>query len=423
MTKPGSHSRRPTWAAAAALVTMAGARAAAAQPAGNVPLEVPEYDPSQQFTEPAKPEPRAPVVITIGPDGRPVDSAPSGPTGIYHYGTITTPQGDDVIVNTGPTPELHVVRRGDTLWDICWYYFNDPWQWPKVWSYNAQITNPHWIYPGDLVRLLPKGMLDVVDSGDPGLDPDANPDGGGANPPVAPVPARRFEVSVRQTAFVDKKHLDSSMFVVGSVDDKELLATGDEVYVSYPADHVPRVGDRYSVYAEDQPVNRPGKGGEVLGSYVRVLGDLQITAVKRDKRANARITSASSEIERGSRVGPLQRQYRTVAPTANKVDAQGTIVAMLTRDQLIGTGEVVFVDLGKKSGIEVGNRMYVVRRGDAFDPVTRPDQLVGQDDRAFPARSLGQVVIVQVGPSISVGLVTLAFEEMGIGDLVMMRKE
>jgi nucleoid-associated protein YgaU len=101
-----------------------------------------------------------PVVITMGADGKPTVStgaAAAGPTGYYHYDDLLS-RGDDepVVIHTGPTPELHVVRRGDTLWDICWYYFSDPWQWPKVWSYNGQITNPHWIHPR-LVRLLPKG--------------------------------------------------------------------------------------------------------------------------------------------------------------------------------------------------------------------------------------------------------------------------
>ena len=59
-------------------------------------------------------------------------------------------------LRTGAVPELHVVRGGDTLWDICFLYFNDPFQWPKIWSYNPQITNPHWIYPGDLVRRRPR---------------------------------------------------------------------------------------------------------------------------------------------------------------------------------------------------------------------------------------------------------------------------
>ena len=46
---------------------------------------------------------------------------------------------------------------------------------------------------------------------------------------------------------------------------------------------------------------------------------------------------------------------------------------------------------------------------------------IGQDDRQFPARALGEIVIVEVGDKISVGLVTLAVQEMSVGDLVMMQ--
>jgi hypothetical protein len=88
---------------------------------------------------------------------------------------------------------------------------------------------------------------------------------------------------------------------------------------------------------------------------------------------------------------------------------------------LIGDrGEVVFVSLGKGTGIEVGNRMYVVRRGDAY-PGQMSDQ-VGRDDRRFPARALGEIVIVDVGAKISIGVVTLSVREMSAGDLVMMQR-
>jgi nucleoid-associated protein YgaU len=49
------------------------------------------------------------------------------------------------------------VKKGDTLWDICDGYFGNPWQWPRVWSYNPDILNPHWIFPGDVVRLRAPG--------------------------------------------------------------------------------------------------------------------------------------------------------------------------------------------------------------------------------------------------------------------------
>ena len=50
-------------------------------------------------------------------------------------------------------PESHSVRRGDTLWDISGRYYTNPYAWPQVWALNPQLQNPHWIYPGDRIRL------------------------------------------------------------------------------------------------------------------------------------------------------------------------------------------------------------------------------------------------------------------------------
>ncbi|HSR96546.1 MAG TPA: LysM peptidoglycan-binding domain-containing protein, partial [Kofleriaceae bacterium] len=331
----------------------------------------------------------------------------------YFVGDGSAPAPDEpVAVRSGAVPELHVVRRGDTLWDICFLYFNDPWQWPKVWSYNPQITNPHWIYPGDLVRLLPRGMFAQA------TPAPAEPDTSAAPAPAdaLPAPARRTEVGIKQTAFVEKSDLDRSITIDGAVDEKVLLGDGDQVYLSYPASHPPKPGERYSVYVPDNVVK---SGGTEVGAYVRVLGTLEVTAVTQDKRARGVITDANQEIERGAKVGPLLRTFKNVPPVPAKVDVQGTVVAMLTYDQLIGDGEVVFVDLGRKSGLEVGNAMFVVRRGDAY-PKNMSLQ-AGQDDRKFPSRRLGKVTIVDVGERISVGLVTLTVQELSIGDRVVMQ--
>src|SRR6185503_1001440 len=106
---------------------------------------------------PAAPAKQQPNVIVVGPNGQVSTPGAAGgaaggaaaPAGGYYY-----PQGGDSgmgidygvdqnePIYAGPTPELHVVRGGDTLWGICGLYFNYPWQWPKVWSYNPQITNP-----------------------------------------------------------------------------------------------------------------------------------------------------------------------------------------------------------------------------------------------------------------------------------------
>ena len=61
------------------------------------------------------------------------------------------------------------------------------------------------------------------------------------------------------------------------------------------------------------------------------------------------------------------------------------------------------------------------RRGDGFEPVMGADQ-TGKNDNRYPARALGEVVIVEVGKKMSIGLITLATQEMGVGDLVLMQK-
>jgi hypothetical protein len=371
----------------------------------------------QQYTPPPAQQPaQKPSVIVIGPDGKPTYTGePEGePKGYYVEGAPEPGYEGPAEVHAGPVPELHVVRKGDTLWDICWYYFNDPWQWPKIWSYNPQITNPHWIYPGDLVRLLPRGVF-------AGGEPEKEPEKGGteAKPPEnIPPPQRHIEVGIKQEAFVEKGDLEKSMVIDGSVDEKTLLSVGDQVYLTYPDGKAPQAGQRYSVYAPDQTVKDPS--GKEVGAYVHVLGTVEISSVKENKRARGVLVEANQEIERGAKAGTLIKQYKTVPPVPPQVDAQGVIVARLKQAALIGQGELVFINLGKDSGLQVGNRMFVVRRGDAY-PAQSKDT-TGQDDRRFPARALGEVVIVEIGQNISVGLVTLAVQEMGIGDLVMMQK-
>ncbi|HUJ62310.1 MAG TPA: LysM peptidoglycan-binding domain-containing protein [Kofleriaceae bacterium] len=394
---------------------LAAAQAPNYYPSAQVPSAPVDLDPGATGSQapPAAPPPSSrPNVMVVGPDGS-VKYAPDQGTGSGSgYYVDSGPGGtydEPGTIHAGPTPELHVVRSGDTLWDICFYYFNDPWQWPKIWSYNPQITNPHWIYPGDLVRLLPRGVFASEPEVGTPTPPETNP-----SPDTVPPPAKNISVGLRQAAFVEQSDLDRSIKITGSVDEKVLLGIGDQVYLSYPAGKPPEVGKTYSIYVPDNPV----KG---YGAYVHILGELKVVSVQEDKLARGEITAADQEIERGAYVGPLVKEFKTVPPVAPSVDLQGTIVALLANAQLIGQGELVFIDKGKDSGLQVGNRMFVVRRGDAY--AAKNNNTVGQDDQRFPARALGEVVIVEVGDKISVGLITLAVQEMGVGDQVLMQKK
>lgn len=57
-------------------------------------------------------------------------------------------------VKAGPNEVVHVVKRGDTLWDLAKAYLKNPFRWPEVFQRNTDIVeNPHWIYPGETIRI------------------------------------------------------------------------------------------------------------------------------------------------------------------------------------------------------------------------------------------------------------------------------
>jgi hypothetical protein len=382
--------------------------------AQDVPLTI---DVSENPTDPA-PQPRSESTPQYGRAGAEAAAGEGEELDDVYYGDYLGDELDDDNElyeasvggkrNPGMVPETHTVRSGDTLWDLSSFYFNDAWHWPKVWGLNPEITNPHWIYPGNVVRLRAGGDPLPVDPADGEQAGSSGDDGGTGIVSQAPTKS----VGLQRTAYVSVEDLKDAGTVDGAVHDKMLLSAGDSIYVKYEGE-TPKVGETFAVYSEDRTIKRDGKKA---GAYVIIHGTLTITFAQKDKRARAVVNNSLRVIERGMRVGPLEQDFSAVVPVANTAEAEATIVGLIGPDYLIGTQAAVVLDRGSDDGVNVGNRFLVLRRGDAYARVMRPGSSVGQDDENYPARAIGEVLVVQVGKTASLGVVSFSIHEFGVGD-------
>jgi hypothetical protein len=318
---------------------------------------------------------------------------------------------------SGATPELHVVQKGDTLWSLCSKYFNDPWRWPRLWAANPVITNPHWIFPGDIIRL-----------------------GGGSASAMAPAPsapaapaARNGLTSVnrlnaydgnavllREMGFIESKDLDQAATITGSREEKLMLSSNDQAYLRYPDKTSLRAGERYSVFStdSDQPVVDTTTG-KTYGYLVRILGDIVVNQIAENDVARGTLLDTVLPIERGARVSPFVHQFKRIEPRPSDVTLEARVIATFAPNILLGPGHFVVLNRGKRDGVQVGNRTFVIRRGDGYRRNLEKWEI---HDPESPREVVGEILVVDVRDDASVAWIARSNKELRVGELTEMRK-
>ncbi len=333
--------------------------------------------------------------------------------------------GDLIISDTNPAlygegsgtakiPRYYTVKDGDSLWKLCDFYYGDPWAWPQLWANNKTVTNPHWIYPGDRIKMMGAYMAKHSVLSQRGREKEEKV--------TLLTRSKRYAqraVQLRQQAYIEDNELLKAGEIMGSREEKEMLSRFDEMYVQGKKDFKARVGKLYSVYRVERELRN--HAGNRIGYLVRILGAARVKRVPKEKAATAIILEAYDSIERGDLLGPLRRHYRPLPLQPAETDLEAYIIANLDDTDMVGTDKVVFIDAGKSHGVRMGNRFLVVRRGDGFATMVQ-EEVDAEELKKYPDETVAEISVLDVRDEVSVGLITRTIKEVRDGDFVRLRR-
>ena len=304
-----------------------------------------------------------------------------------------------------PTDQVHVVARGDTLWDLAAKYYGNAYLWPQIWEKNQYVLDAHWIYPGDPLVLglnvAPAQNLSQVPGTGPGGTPEGTPP-----PPEgvltpgeaagAPVPLGA-ESDIYCQGYVGDLDEQFPYTIIGSEADagglkgriqvpglghsvqtttwappgtvKVGLAVGDIIYVDGGRARNLTAGALFTAMAPQEPVIHP-LSGAVVGRYYRSLGRVRILSVQQDT-AIAEIVQSCDPIVVGTVLQPFEPEPvplgRSTAmrpvnfpAEAEKLHNAPSIVYVRDRILALGADHVVHIDVGEQNATP--GDMYTIYR-------------------------------------------------------------
>ena len=256
----------------------------------------------------------------------------------------------------------YTIQKGDTLWDLSDDFFDTPWFWPELWQENDQIPNPHWIYPGERIRLFQKKGTDTFtlkrpdqdsltqeSAADTEMDTDAQP-----------VAASKEETlyylypSIDAVGFIRKEPVKPLGFIFKVKDDKMLINEGDTVYINYADKEGSPVmqGTRYTVYRKLDPTN-DRKQNRILGGQYYVLGIVEVAKLEADF-FTAKVVKSFRHMELNDFILPYMVRSSKLPITDSVKDLVGKILISEDHQRIIGDFTVAFIDKGKEDDVAPG---------------------------------------------------------------------
>ena len=325
-------------------------------------------------------------------------------------------------------PDAHIVRPGDTLWDISRLFLRSPWRWPELWGMNLeQIRNPHLIYPGQrlvLVKSNGRARLQVARElggtpGDVRLSPRVRVSKD-LDAPIPTIPAHLLRPFLTDAVVLDTDELSRAPTIVAGSDGHVLMGRGDLAYVRGD------LGDRrdWRVFRTPRPLTDPDTG-ELLGYEAEAVGAAEL--LRRGGEAplkpgedradivpdTVRLTYLRQEATRGDRLASVfPGDESSFTPRSPGRTVSGAIVGMYGEGVMAGQHQIVTLNRGRIDGLERGHVLALQHHGERITDPVNADRATLQ----LPDERNGYVLVFRVFERVSYGLVMTGQTPVRRGD-------
>ncbi len=314
-------------------------------------------------------------------------------------------------------PESHVVVKGDTLWAISGKFLKEPWRWPEIWNMNReQIKNPHLIYPGEIIYLDRSGSTPRLrigkrvgsrTGGVVKLSPSVHSEA--VSQSIPSIPPHIIEPFISRPLVLDSKDQDSPIRIVATQEERMVIGSGDNGFVS----GIPDASIvNWQIYRPGKPLKDPDTQ-EIIGYEAFFLGNARL--VQPGEPAVITVTEAKEEIFRGDRLLPTPpANIISYAPHRPDRDVSGKIMTIYGDKSEGGTGAVVSLNRGRQDGLEVGNVLAVFRNriSKSFDTDLRVEET------AIPEERYALAFVFRTFERVSYALILTSSKSVKAGDSV-----
>ena len=302
-------------------------------------------------------------------------------------------------------PNIYIVKKGDTLWDISGVFLNHPWLWPEIWHVNPQVGNPHLIYPGDELRLVYiDGKPRIIRSDAEKISPRMRVLSEGDAIPTIPLDIiRPFLYTPR---VLTNEEIDSAPYILAADSQRLIFGQGSKVYVRGVTDQS-RTG--YSIFRKGEAYVDP-ETNEVLGIEAIHLGGAKKT--RGGDPATMNINLSVQEILTGDKALPYEDKLfppvfmlRSPNHTVNAY-----IISVYNGVTIIGTYDVVILNKGERDQLEVGHVLSIMQSGRVVDDD------YSNEDVTLPSEKAGELMVFRTFEKTSLALVMRANRPIHILD-------